>query len=217
MVLLHVSPGLRPRPSLSAAGKFPGRRRRGIVSRQPASTRTSQFTSIGRRHKLNRAKSRPSSEEALRMKLCAAGVILPGGILGVGSSVGAHASLSALGVSLDAMLRLWHPRCERVRGLLAGSSARHAGRRVRALTTATPTVRDWPCRRPDYAVLCRGSCTGAATGGGARSSLPAVAGCSNDSGRSSCESAGQVHRADGVRPGVTPRHSGAPGVRSRRL
>ena len=52
-------------------------------------------------------------------------------------------------------------RCERVRGLLAGSGARHAGRRVWAQATATPAVRDWPCRRPDYAVLCRGSCTGA--------------------------------------------------------
>ena len=63
------------------------------------------------------------------MKLSVADVILPGGILGVGSSVGAHASLSALGVSLDAVLRLWHRSlraCTRLAGWLRRPTRREA-------------------------------------------------------------------------------------------
>ena len=131
------------------------------------------------------------------MKLCAAGVILPGGILGVGPRrwrarvlVCSRRVAGCNAAPLTSSLRA-------CRGLLAGSGARDAGRRVWAQTT-TPTVRDWPCRRPDYAALCRGSCAGA--GNWRRRTpppSPAVAGCRSDSGRSSCESAGQVHRADG--------------------
>ena len=98
-----MSPGLRPRPSLSAAGKFPGRRRRGIVSRQPASTRRANLRPLAADiSQIGRSTGSPRKRRS--------GKALRGGRdtswrhPGVGSSAGAHASLSALGVSLDAIV-----------------------------------------------------------------------------------------------------------------
>ena len=134
-----------------------------------ATSARAQDRPFAQRHNQNRAKHRCDGRVAgLRMKLSVAGVILPGGILEVGPRrwrarvlVCSRRVAGCNAAPLTSSLRA-------CRGLLAGSGARDAGRRVWAQTTATPAVRDGPCRRPDYAVLCRGSCTGAATGGGAR-------------------------------------------------